>query len=181
MKNITTYCFSILLLVTQQSSANDLASEIKSGDYCQTEIYDNFKLIEKTDHRLLNFRPKKELLDFAVSLELMCPWSIQRDLNGDKQKDWIGFTQSGDQYQLIAYLSGPRSYSMQLMGNYKTLPSNRFLRWIQTKYLKNFTDKKLNIGNSKYAIQVATFEGMTEIYLWNGKQLNKIIDTPQLY
>lgn len=181
MKIATIVCFSILSLVAQPSFAYDLASEIKSGDFCQTKIYDHFKLVEKTEHRLLKFKPKVGLLDFAVSMELMCPWSIQRDFNGDKQKDWIGYTQIGNQYQLIAYLSGQRNYSMQLIGSYKKAPSDKFLRWIQTKNLKNFTDKTLNIGNSQYAIQIATFEGMTEIYLWDGKKLNKIIDTPQLF
>ncbi len=172
---------ALLLLLTPEAHSEGLESEIKSGDYCQQEIFDKFKLIEKTEHKRLKFKPKKRLLDFAVSMELMCPWSTERDYNGDKKKDWVGYVKLNNEYQLIAYLSGPRSYTLQVINNTTTAPSTNFVRWIQTKYLKNYTKKQLQLGNSRYALQVVDLNGDADFYLWDGKKLAKVLTTPQIF
>ncbi len=158
-----------------------LEAEIKSSLYCKEAIFKRIKLIHKTDHQMLKFKPSKKLLEFVTSMELMCPWSVQRDFNGDKKKDWVGYIKSNDKYHLVAYMSGIRNYSLQTISESAQLPSNNFIRWLQAKYLKNFTDKKLKIGAAKYALQLVDIEGMTNIYLWDGKQLEKVITTSQIY
>jgi len=158
-----------------------LESEIQSGNYCEDKVFKRFKLVDKTDHQMIKFVPSKKLLEFVASMELMCPWSVQRDFNGDKREDWIGYVKLKNKYQLIAYMSGIRNYSLQTISESKNLPSSHFLRWLQTKHLKTFTDKKLKIGASQYALQVVDIEGMANIYLWNGKQLEKVITTSQIY
>lgn len=185
MKKIALLTLTAAISMTQPAHSEEgvtsLASQIKSGNFCKKKIYDRFKLVEKTAHELLNFRPKKEMMTFIESMELMCPWSIERDFNGDKKKDWVGFVKIEDKFELLAYISNKRYYKIQLLETLPSLPETRFIRWIQTKYLKNYTDKKLHIGNSQYALQVANFEGTTDIYLWDGKELAKILTTPQLF
>lgn len=161
--------------------AQGLESEIRSGNYCQTDIYNRFKLLEKTEHQRLKFGSNEELLQFAVRIELMCPWSIQRDLNGDKKQDWVGYVKNGSKYQLIAYLSGARKYTLFELSHSDKPPEKNFLRWIQTKYLNRYTKKKLKIGNTKYAVQVATIGGTADIYLWDGKQLENVLTTSQIF
>lgn len=181
MKYLGILITSLSILFSQNSVAFDLGSEIKSGSFCKTEIFDRFKLIEKTKHKMLKFRPSKELMDFAISMELMCPWSVQRDFNGDKKEDWVGFTKIGEKFELIAYLSKGRNYTIQIIGKFDRLPTNRFLRWMQTRTIKNYTDKKIHLGGSQYALMLANFEKTNDIYLWDGNKLNKILTTPQLF
>jgi len=74
-----------------------------------------------------------------------------------------------------------RNYSLQVLKSMDNLPKDLFLRWMQTKYLKNFTSKKLNIGGIQYALQVTKLNDSTDIYLWDGKGLSKILTTPQMF
>jgi len=171
----------LTLAFIPNAMSEGLEAEIKSGSYCEDSIFKRYKLIHKTDHQMIKFAPSKKLLEFVATMELMCPWSVQRDFNGDKREDWIGYVKSKKKYHLIAYMSGIRNYTLQAISESKELPNNNLLRWIQTKHLKTFTDKKLKIGASKYALQVSNIEGMTNIYLWNGKQLEKVITTSQIH
>ena len=181
MKYVGILIISLLVLFTYNSDAFDLASEIRSGSYCKKEIFKRFKSIEKTQHELIKFQPKRALMTLVEQMEAMCPWSIQRDLNGDKIEDWVGFTKIGSKVELIAYLSMGRNYSLQVLKSMDNLPKDLFLRWMQTKYLKNFTSKKLNIGGIQYALQVTKLNDSTDIYLWDGKGLSKILTTPQMF
>jgi len=171
----------LTFLISTPPALADLNSEIRGGSYCKKEIFNRFKTIEQTHHELLRFKPKRELMSLAEQMELMCPWSIQRDFNGDKIEDWVGFAKKADKFELIAYLSKGRGYSVQVLKTLDSLPNTLFLRWMQTRFLKNYTDKKLNIGSNKYALQVTKINDSTEIYLWDGKALSKILTTPQMF
>jgi len=181
MKKSLLFFLALSSLTAINCQSASLESEIRSGEYCQSEVYKKFKIIEKTNHKRLKFSPNARLMEFVVSMELMCPWEVQRDLNGDKQMDWSGYVKIGDQYQLIAYLSNRRGYTLQEITTLTKKPNNNFVRWIQTKQLKDFTDKKLALGNSKYALQVVALDGLADIYLWDGKKLNKVLTTPQIF
>jgi len=181
MKKSQILLLSSILFITQLAQSEGLEPQIKSGSYCKLEVYDKFKLIEKTNHKRLKFNPESELLELVVSMELMCPWSTQRDFNGDKKKDWVGYVSFDENYQLIAYLSGQKQHKIQILSESKQRPANSFIKWIQTKQLKRFTDKKLAVGQSKYALQVSALDGMTDFYLWDGKQLAKVLTTPQMF
>jgi len=161
--------------------AMDLKSEIRGGSYCKKKIFNRFKTIEQTQHKLLKFQPKRELMSLVEQMEIMCPWSIQRDFNGDKIEDWVGFAKTGTKFELVAYMSKGRDYSIQVLKTLDNLPNTQFLRWMQTRFLKNYSDKKLNIGNSQYALQVTKIKDSTEIYLWDGKGLSKILTTPEMF
>jgi hypothetical protein len=179
-----TYPISLLFIILATiplAQADGLEGEIKSGDYCESVIYDKFKLIEKTEHQKVKFRPSPRLLEFAVSMELMCPWGTERDYNGDKKPDWIGFVKINEKYELLAYLSTSREYQVTTISSFASLPTKKFIRWIQSAHLKRFTEKKLNISYSRYALQVADVDGLTDIYLWDGKKMAKILTTSQLF
>ena len=181
MKYFLSSLISIIAFSLTSANAEDLTSEITSGSYCKTEVYDRFRKVEKTQHEFLKFQPKRELMSLVEQMEIMCPWSVQRDFNGDKIEDWVGFTKNGTKVELIAYLSLGRNYSLQVINSLDKLPNNSFLRWMQTKYLKNFTNKKLNTGASQYALQVTNINDSTDISLWDGKGLSKVLTTPQMF
>lgn len=181
MKTTLTAFLLLILAYSTFSSADELENEIKSGSYCKSVIYDKFKLIEKSKHERVKFNPSGRLLEFALSMELMCPWGTERDFNGDNKADWIGFVKIDNKYQLLAYLSMVRQYQVTTIASYDKAPSEQFIRWIQTAHLSRFTDKKLNLNSSMYALQVAQVDGLTDIYLWNGKQMEKVLSTPQLF
>lgn len=181
MKKILILPLLLTIAYSTSGLTDDLEKEIKSGSYCESVIYDKFKLIEKSKHERVKFTPSQRLLEFVVSMELMCPWGTERDFNGDKKADWIGFVKIGNKYQLLAYLSTPRQYQVKTIASYSKAPSEQFIRWIQTAHLTRFTDKKLNLNSSMFALQVAEVDGLTDIYLWNGKQMEKVLSTPQLF
>lgn len=171
----------LLFLISSHATSDGLEKEIRSGSYCQTEVFDKYKLLNQLKSTPLKLAPSDKLLEFVVKMELMCPWSVQRDFNGDKKDDWIGYVKLDKKYQLIAIISGFRQYSFQIIDESTSLPSNHFVRWLQTKYLANFTDKKLNIGSSRYALQWVDLEGINKIFLWDGKQLKSVIETSQIF
>ena len=178
-------CLLSLLTAAIISSASvqseELVAEIKSGQYCQSELFKQFKKIEQTAHQRLKFKPSDKLLDFVASMELMCPWETQRDYNGDNKPDWIGFTKYENDFQLVAYISAFRGYKLHLLSSDSKNPQNAFVKWTQTGQLKKFTDKELSIKNLKYSLQVTDVKGMTDFYLWDGNKMAKVFTTPQIF
>ena len=171
----------LLFFISSQAVSDGLEKEIRSGNYCQTDIFDKYNLHNQIKATPLKFAPSEKLLEFVVQMELMCPWNVQRDFNGDKKNDWIGYVKENEKYQLVAIISGFRQYSFQIIDESTTPPSNHFVRWLQTKHLTNFTDRKLNLGVSRYALQWVNLEGINKILLWDGKKLESVIETSQIF
>lgn len=179
MKKLSLILTFALLSPNSEVFAEDLSTQIRSGSYCRTEILNKFKLVEKSQHQNLTFKPTGELLEFAVQGEIMCPWSIQADLNGDNKEDWVGYLQNGKEFELIGYISGLRNYSVKVIETSQKPPSRHYLKRILTNNLSKLAGKKLNIGSIKYTLQVSTPDNLTDIYLWNGKDFDKIYSTYQ--
>ncbi len=181
MKNAILSLIPLTLLSIDGVQSEELANEIKSGQYCQSELYEQFKKTEQSNHNRLKFKPSDKLMEFVSSMELMCPWESVRDYNGDKKDDWVGFVQSGSEYQLISYMSDRQNYQLKVISSSNKLPANSFIRWLPSAQLKNFTKKSLPINNLQFALQVSDFEGMTQFYLWNGKEMKSVLETPQMF
>jgi len=171
----------VFLAAISTAKANGLADEIRSGQYCKTKVFDNFKLIEKSGHKALTRKPGGKLLEYAVEAEMMCPWSVEFDLNGDGDRDWIGYVKKDSQFYLLAYLSGLRKYSLEQIASSPKPPSNQFLGKVQIKTVNKLSGKNFSQSKSKFALQVTTLQGMTDIYLWNGKKLKKVVSIPQAF
>lgn len=170
-----------MILMSSSLQADSLQTEIQSGQYCKSDLFKQFQKIEQSGHQRLEFQPKPKLMEFVTQMELMCPWESQRDFNGDKRLDWIGFSKLGTEYELVAYLSSGNTFKVQKIEASTTKPSNSFIRWVQTRQLSNFTKKTLPIGQLKYALQVSDLEGMTNFYLWDGKTMAKVLTTSQIF
>ncbi len=162
------------------AKASSLASEIRSGEYCRTQIFDNFKLVEKSGHEAIS-NPGGALLSYAVNAEIMCPWSMEFDLNGDGNKDWAGYVRKDGRYYLLAYLSGLRKYTLEQIDSSSKPPSNQFIGWAQVKTINKLSGKNFSQYKTKYALHVTTLGGVTDIYLWNGKKLEKVVTMPQAF
>jgi len=148
-----------------------MIEQIRSGSFCKNTVYQRFKLVEKTKHKRLRFLPSHELLTLAAENEIMCPWSIELDFNGDRRMDWIGFVKLNDDYLLLAYLSGPRDYTIEVIQQSKMPPSHLYLQWAQTRNLVNMTKKVMDISHSRYALKLSRLNASADIYLWNGKNM----------
>ncbi len=148
-----------------------MTDQIRSGNYCKNTVYQRFKLVEKTNHKRLRFLGSHELLDLALEKEIMCPWSMELDLNADRRPDWVGFVKLEDQYQLLAYLSGPRDYAIEVLFQSKHAPVNLYLQWAQPDNLAKPNDKSLDRKPSRYAVKLSRLNGSADIYQWTGKKM----------
>lgn len=171
----------VFLGAISTAKASGLADEIRSGEYCKTKVFNNFKLIEKSGHKALGRRPAGKLLDYAVQAEVMCPWSVEFDLNGDGEKDWAGYVSKDGQYYLLAYLSGIRKFRLEQIAISSKPPSSQFLGKVQVKTVNRLSGKHFPQSKSKFALHATTLQGMTDVYLWNGKKLEKIVTLPQAF
>ena len=181
MKNVILSLLPLSLIGITTVQSEELSAEIKSGQYCQSELFEQFKKTEQTNHERLRFKPSDKLMQFVTSMELMCPWESQKDYNGDKKEDWIAFVKSGSEFQLVAYMSNRQSYQLKVISRSDKLPASSFIRWLPTAQLNNFTKKTMPINNLKYSLQVSDFEGMTQFYLWDGKEMKSVLTTPQMF
>jgi hypothetical protein len=181
MKNMILSLLPLSLISINNAQSEELTAEISSGQYCQSKLYKQFKKTEQTNHERLKFKPTDKLMQFVTSMELMCPWESQRDYNGDKKDDWIAFVQLGSEYQLVSYMSDRQSYQLKVISSSSKLPANSFIRWLPSAQLKNFTKQSIPINNLSYALQVSDFDGMTEFYLWDGKEMRSVLKTPQMF
>ncbi|MDQ7049228.1 MAG: hypothetical protein Q9M92_06670 [Enterobacterales bacterium] len=154
-----------------------MIEDIRSGSLCKNTVYKRFKLVEKTNHKRLRFLPSHELLVLATEKEIMCPWSLELDFNGDRRMDWIGFVKLDDDYLLLAYLSGPRDYKIEIVQQSKMPPKNFYLQWVQTRNLPNMTTKVLDTSHSRYALKLSRLNGSSDVYLWDGKKMKLIFST----
>jgi len=154
-----------------------MAEQIQSGTFCKNTLYKRFKLVEKTKHKRLRFLPSQELLLLAIENEIMCPWSVELDFNGDHRMDWIGFVKLQDDYQLLAYLSGPREYKLEVIQQSDMPPKNFYLQWLQTKNLSHMTNRVLDTSHAGYALKLSRLNGSSDIYLWDGKTMKLIFST----
>lgn len=181
MKNAILSLVPLSLVCINSAQSEELTAEISSGQYCQSKLFEQFKKTEQSNHKRLKFKPTDKLMQFVTSMELMCPWESQRDYNGDKKDDWIGFVQSGSEFQLVSYMSNRQSYQFKIIFSSSKPPSNSFIRWLPSSQLKNFSKKTMPVNNLSYALQVSDFDGITEFFLWDGKQMNGVLKTPQMF
>ncbi len=156
-----------LSAVSSFCSADILSAEIKSGKYCRTELVKRLKLVEKTAHQPLKIKPSGKLLAYAASGELMCPWGLQLDFNGDKKNDWVGYLKLADQYQLVAYTSNTRNYLLQVISSSSQPPKNSYITRQSVARIKN---KNRNQKVGKYVLLVNDLTADSIIYAWNGKK-----------
>jgi len=141
------YLFSLSFLVSISISAN--AYE------CKSELFEKLKVIEKTSYRLPARDYSPLLQRYVDRYELLCPWQVEADLNGDGRKDWAGLVGERGRYQLVAFMSGRFRYKTVVVRHFDKFPDDFYLTSapIRDAYLllRRYESKK-TLGQKKGSV-----------------------------
>lgn len=144
---------------------------------CKSKLFKQLELVEKTGHSRVLARPKGRLKQFTEKFEILCPWQVEADFNGDKQKDWIGIAQIEGKYELLAYLSGPKKHYPRVIKRYKDFPSKIYLMTSAYKFAFHRSKGKIaSIFPAQFTLYESNMDGITNVYGWDDtkKELKEI-------
>lgn len=154
MKNLLYIFLSVCLILTSESNANQF-------DDCQSNLIKKLKRFDKSNIQIPKKQHKGNLKQYAEKVEMLCPWQIERDVNGDEIKDWIGIIGKDKKYQLIAYLSGNKKFDLQVLREYQFFPEQTYIELVGKKTIERETGRKYN-SKSNY--------GIAEIFINHGSR-----------
>jgi hypothetical protein len=150
-----------LLLALGLTGLNVKAEE----NYCESPLFNYLQKFEKVSLALPKREPQGDLAALAETYEILCPWNIEEDLNGDRKKDWAGIVYRDHKYQLVAYLSQKVSFKTEVLETYKAFPKDTFIEVIRFKDIQSLTKKTNLISSAKYGIIVKQINKTNSIYL----------------
>lgn len=142
---------------------------------CRSKLFKEFELTENTGHSKVLARPKGRLLALSHQYEILCPWQIEGDFNGDNRVDWVGVAQKEGKYSLLAYLSGPKKHYLQKIKDYKAFPSDVHLgqTTFHTMY-KRSGNKLKSIFPARNVVIENVVDKNATVYGWKNKKLSPI-------
>jgi hypothetical protein len=146
----------IALSITGILSAPIIADELS---VCKSDLTKQMKRFEKVDFTIPRIIQTGKLKEYALKMEVLCPWQLEIDLNGDKQADWVGIVHRNNHFELVAYLSSSRKFSLHVLHEYQFFPDQTLL-----KVTRNNKYKKNTYGSIKYNLQEMSFNGESRIY-----------------
>ncbi|PCI69611.1 MAG: hypothetical protein COB38_08130 [Gammaproteobacteria bacterium] len=126
---------------------------------CKSPLTKQMKRFEKIEFTIPRKAPSGMLKEYAAKLEILCPWQLEMDLNGDKQNDWVGIIHRKGQFELVAYLSANKKFSLQVLHQYQFFPEQNLLRIV-----RNQKFKKNVYGSIKYNLQEISFDSDSRVY-----------------
>lgn len=159
-------------LLTNFASLSVTAMDLRN---CSSKLFKELELTANTGHSSVLARPKGRLLALSHQYEIMCPWQLEGDFNGDNRNDWIGLAQKDGKYSLLAYLSGPRKHYVQKLKEYPEFPSDMHLSKTTFKSIFIRSGNKLN---SIFPAQMVFIENVIDknatVYGWRKDKLMTI-------
>jgi hypothetical protein len=123
------------------------------------------KMIKNENLHVPSKLPKGLLKNYALKMEILCPWKIERDFNGDGKLDWVGIIYKNKNYQLVSYLSRFSKYQLKILHHYPFFPDSMYIRVIR-KREESSTKKR-----SVYHLLEVHLNQMSRIYTLKNKQL----------
>lgn len=158
MKKLHFIALSIATMASSSLFANSLP-------ICKSTLTQQMKRFEKIEFTIPRKVPRGMLKKYATKMEILCPWQLELDLNGDKQTDWAGIIHREGRFELVAYLSANKKFSLQVLHQYHFFPEQNLLRII-----RNQKFKKNVYGSIKYNLQEMSFNSDSRVYSFvNGK------------
>ena len=154
-----------------------LNTNVSAIDYdtCKSSLSDTFIRIENTGHSPILAKPKGDLLALSRQYEMLCPWQVEDDFNGDKTEDWVGILQKEGKYELVAYLSGPKKHFPQIIKQYTSFPSDTYLTSTSYKWIFKLSSGKIPSTFPANRVLVENELGnYSKAYGWVEKQLKAI-------
>ncbi len=154
-----------------------VSSDIYAIDYmtCKSKFYQTLEQIENTGHSPIYAKPKGDLLKLSKRYEILCPWQIEADFNGDNKIDWIGILQKKGKYELVAYLSGPKKHFVRVIKQYKEFPNDVFLTKTSYQWLfKTAKGKVPSIFPAKFVLSENKLNESSNAFGWVNQKLKNI-------
>ena len=148
------------------NTSNIVANEFP---ICQSDIVKKMKRFENSQIAIPRNLITGKLREYALQNEILCPWEIEADINGDRQLDWIGVIQRNEKYELAAYISASSKYKLHILHTYQFFPEQSYLKIKKQNSIKNGRNK-----NSKKELFEVTLNDNSRVYRWNGKKMEII-------
>jgi len=164
MKNLCFIALSLTGICSLTINANEFPT-------CKSDLTKQMQRFEKTDFTVPRKIPTGNLREFALKMEILCPWQIEADFNGDKQKDWVGIIKRNERYELVSYMSALRKYNVQVLHSYEFFPEQTYLKITKKKVTKT----KAQIGKRfNYDLAEITLNETSRIYSLNNNKYTVI-------
>ncbi len=146
--------------------------------HCETKLFKYLQGFEKNSLSLPKRDPQGDLATLAERYEILCPWSLEGDLNGDRKTDWAGVVYRDHKYQLVIYLSQTVSFKPYILQTYKKFPKDTFIQLIRIKDIIAKSGNSSLLSPAKYGIVAKQLSGTSNIYLWTKDQMAMVYDYP---
>ena len=172
---------SLLLLLASSNHLINAEVEDEIPKCPTASLYKQLKILDNTPTALPKQRFSGALRKLVIQREMICPWEIQADFNADSKLDWIGFVYRDHQYQLIAYLSGPRRHNVHTLKTFKKFPNQAFLTKLSSKEAIQLSNNqsgnnRIKDSQSKFALVENQLKRHSRIYVWQNESLKVILE-----
>jgi len=162
MKNLHFIALTLISTVSYSSLADEFTA-------CKSDLTKQMKRFEKTAFTVPRKIPSGDLKEYAIQMEIFCPWQIEIDLNGDKQIDWVGVIHKQKKYELVAYISGTRKYTRHVLHVYDFFPEQSYLKVLRNpKYSQN------KLYSSKYHLAEVALNETSRVYAYRKDKMSVI-------
>ncbi|MGB0496321.1 MAG: hypothetical protein ACPGJI_08185 [Kangiellaceae bacterium] len=136
---------------------------------CKSELTKQMKRFEKTEFTVPRKTPNGKLAAYALDMEVICPWQLEADLNGDNQNDWAAIIHRNERYELIVYLSNRKKFTFQVLHEYQFFPEQTLIKLERNPKYKN------NVyGSVKYNLLELSFTDESRIYSFDKDRMKVI-------
>lgn len=162
----------ILTVLTSLTCTSASALDYKN---CRSQIFRALELAENSGYSNVLARPKGRLLALSQQYEILCPWQVEGDFNGDNRTDWVGVAQKDGKYSLLAYLSGPKKHYMLKLKDYQEFPSDMHLSRSTFKSIFIRSGNKLQtIFPARNVVIENVIDKNATVFGWRDKKLKEI-------
>ncbi len=154
MKKLHFIALSIIGLVSTPLIADEFTA-------CKSNLTKQMKRFEKIKFSVPRKIPTGNLREYALQMEILCPWQVEIDLNSDKKTDWVGIIYRQDKYELIAYISSDKKHEVQVLHSYNFFPEQTYLKLTRKKAEQQ---KNRSRRNFIYDVAEITLNDSSRVY-----------------
>lgn len=152
---------NLYIIALSLTTSLSLSLQAEQFPICRSDLIKQMKRFEKTEFTVPRKIPSGNLRDYALKMEILCPWQIEADINGDKQLDWAGIIYRNNQFELVAYLSTNRKFQLQVLHTYQFFPEQSYL-----KLMRNNSDTRKKL--KRYDLVEVAINDTSRVYRFKG-------------
>ena len=149
---------------------------------CKTERFKKFNDITKANYVLVNQKPDPDLISRMDAYEIVCPWQVEQDFDGDRKRDWVGLIYKDKKYILAGFVTGGGRAKAFEIKSFDYFPIRTHFDHIRLKEFSLLADKKQGVSKSLLNGLVEYRIGKKAIvYQWDGTTMKEIGTFPGKY